>query len=245
MPVVTRSISGLSELETSNSLGVEGKALITAIRNEFQSFKEELTNIVNAKNEVISLLQSEVNSLRKEVEEANAYSRRDCAIINGEALPPCTGTDENTGLLIAKALKDKLKISITENDLSVAHRLGPIPPGPGADGRKVIVKFVRRETKNYVMKAAKLNRNAGVYVNDCLTPLKRSLFYTARKMKRTNANVIKGCSTFDGKVFIYTAGSTSGSRDIRHLIDSRESLAKFCRDYLKKELDLFLESWQR
>lgn len=228
----------------------ETRELIASLKSDFQKLKSELTELVNSKNEVISQLQNENLSLRQElsalksnVEEANAYSRRDCAIVSGSALPECV-VGEDTSKVVVNLLKDKLKLPVSEADICTAHRLGPKPPGSGPDVRKVIIKFVRRDLKRSMMSAAKKNKNSGIYLNDCLTPAMRSLFYSVRKMKR-GSTVIKGCSTFDGKVYVYTAGTSEGSRDIRHHIDSRATLSDFCRIYLKKALDSFLENWQK
>ena len=181
--------------------------------------------------------------MQLELEEANSYSRRDCAIVSGNALPPGV-VNEETSNVIANVLQEKLNLQISANDISTAHRLGPKPVGPGADGRKIIVKFVRRDIKRRVLKTAKQKRDSGIYINECLTPKKRSLFFTARKLNRLSP-VIKGCSTFDGRVYLYTAGQGEGARDVRHHIDTSETLAKLCQQFLNKSLDAFLENWQR
>ena len=62
-------------------------------------------------------------------------------------------------------------------------------------------------------------------------------------------------TSLEGDVFAYTAaedGAAAAARvaaggerlkDIRHLVNTRESLRKFCADFLQKPLEDFLETW--
>ena len=61
-------------------------------------------------------------------------------------------------------------------------------------------------------------------------------------MKQQHPEIVKGFSTYDGKVFAYTAPVNPDHRDIRHLVNSHETLIAFCREFIKAALDLFLST---
>ena len=67
-------------------------------------------------------------------------------------------------------------------------------------------------------------------------------------MKRAHPSFITGCSTFDGRVYVYTKPTSPGPstalhRNVRHLINSHESLTAFCVQHVKQPLEAFLDSW--
>ena len=65
---------------------------------------------------------------------AEAYSRRDCMVFSGNAVPGGT-TDEDTTKTMISVIKEKLKITLSEADISTAHRLGPKPVGAEGSDR--------------------------------------------------------------------------------------------------------------
>ena len=225
------------------------KALISAIHLEFETLKKEISSknqdFINLQSENAAL-KKQISLLKSEVNDLNAYGRRECAIFSGNVLPPGS-PNENCAKAIAKVVTEKLLIPITENDVSTAHRLGPKSPGQGPDNRKVIAKFCRRDLKNSIMLAARKKRYPGLYVNECLTEQNRSLFYTLRKIKKAHGGFVRSVSTKDGRVYVYTKpspDSPDGTRDVRHFIDSRETLEKFCQVQVKHPIETFLENWQ-
>ena len=79
--------------------------------------------------------------------------------------------EESTNLIMVKLASD-MGVPITEQDLSVRHRMGRKSTGKP---RPIIAKFVRRDTKTRMMRAKKelrgLSGNRNVYINDDLTSL--------------------------------------------------------------------------
>ena len=113
------------------------------------------------------------------------------------------------------------------------------------DRRSIIVKFCRRDCKRSVISASRKTKDSGIFVNECLTPVRKSIFNALLAMKRSHPDLVKGCATFDGRVFAFTKPapfSPAPARDQRHLISSFDGLRKFCCEYVKKPLDSFLES---
>jgi len=73
--------------------------------------------------------------------------------------------------------KDKANITITTDDIDIAHRLGRFEV---SKRRQIIVKFVKRTTKITVLRARKLLREHKLYVNEDLTSLNQEVFNSVR-----------------------------------------------------------------
>ena len=115
------------------------------------------------------------------------------------------------------------------------------------------MKLVRRDLKKEIIAASKRqNRNSPdeIFVNDSLTPQRDAVFRTLQRIKREN-DVIKGVSSVEGEVFVYTAAppmqardqTSEPRRDLRHRVNSKEQLRIFCENFVKKQLEEFVVSW--
>ena len=140
-------------------------------------------------------------------------------------------------------MKDELKIALPTERIKPAHRIGRKPINQTIDKRSFMVKLVRRDLKQELISASrKLPKGYKLFVSESLTPPRRTLFYALRKMKQ--AKLIKGCNTYEGRVYAYTASSGGSSdRDKRHLIHNYETLQEFCQLYVRQPLENFLEAW--
>ena len=118
---------------------------------------------------------------------------------------------EDTNQIVIDLAK-KVNINITNNDISVSHRLGPVRRSDSEtishSPRAIIVKFVRRDVKVAIMRNKKYLKNKkskdlkdgehNVYINEDLTPL---------RMRMKNALEREGVSdlwTMNGNIrFMY------------------------------------------
>ena len=256
-------------------LDIQSKTIIATMESKFEelnsqieSLKAEFSLLINSKNEEISALNEQVDFLKARViklensiDDEDAYVRRDTVIFSGSSVPEVKN-GEICSNLIHDLVRDKLKINLNHNDISVAHRIGKKPINQGTDKRGIMVKLCRRETKNELISANRnlksSNANSTLYINESLTPKRRSILFALRQMKRQHPTIIAGCSTYDGRVYAYTkpapvqstspASSTStahssSTRNVRHLVNCHASLTEFCRKYIKLPLDNFLDSW--
>ena len=149
------------------------------------------------------------NILSKEINYIQQYQRRDCCEITG--LPVLPG--ENTNELVKK-VGSLMDLELTDEDISVSHRLpkneasysSRLSDGISSSGRridpahqypKIIVKFVRRDTKELFYRSRKklagkttkdinLGRisNNNIYISESLTAKNRSLFKECLKFRR-------------------------------------------------------------
>ena len=114
----------------------------------------------SAKQSEVNKLKNEVQLLKFELDRQNQYSRRESVRISG--ISETEG--ENTNDILEKLAAD-IGVSLTQDDISVSHRL---PRRPGT-AKPIIVKFVRRDTKTTLMKSKRRLRDIdrkGVYLND-------------------------------------------------------------------------------
>ena len=79
-------------------------------------------------------------------------------------------------------------------------------------------------------------------MNESLTPSRILIFNTLRSMKRAHPSLVKGCSTYDGRVYAYTkpvSSSPTNGRDQRHLMSTMDGLDEFCPEYVKLSHEKF------
>ena len=243
---------------------------LASLCNKFDSMKENfdemkaensnLNSVLTSKCQQIESLTAEVSTLRKKVstlenslDEEDAYVRRETIIFNGTAIPPST-PGEICNAVIREVIKNKLKIELQETDISVAHRSGKKPVSQGPDRRGIQVRFCRRDIKRQIMttKRDNVDQNNTLFTNESLTPKRRTILFTLRQMKKKFPDLVKGCTSQDGRVYVFTpslssaaSGSnvpTSRSRDRKHLVNTQEALVEFSRDFIQVPLDEFLES---
>ena len=237
---------------------------IANMRDEFNEMRDGLTQLINSKNDEIavmhekvsalqinasekdaeinslkckvSLLDTQIKTINNNIDDAEAYSRRDCIILSGPSII-APNSDNSCEKIAIDAVKNNLDINILPGDISTAHTL----PAKNGQTPKIILKFTRRDAKNRILKAARTKRNNNIFANESLTPLRNKIFYTLRKMKRSAEEVLN-VGTNDGKIFAYTKPVTAGGLNQRHLVNANEELADFCMKFVKVPLETFLQS---
>ena len=249
--------SALSDLQPTSK---DCKALIPTLKclfeqmefniNEnFTKFREEILGILTEKDVQISELRSEVNTLKKTVskledqlDDNDAYERRDTLIFSGSSVPQCRD-EENVSQLIRDIAKDKLKIIVPSDGISTSHRLGSKPATQRPDKRPIIVKFCQRSTKNDILAASRKLKLPDLFTNESLTPVRQSISYVLRKAKKEFPQIISGTSTRDGRVFVWMKPPNPDARPVRRPINNRQQLEEFCDRSLKKNLNYFVDEW--
>ena len=230
------------------------------------SIKSECLGACQAKDAKIAHLEStnislrnEITSFQSKVDAIEAYARRDTVIISGAVGPP-TPT-ENTRDMAVNLIKSKLgaDIDIQPRDISVAHRLQVKKPSASGNTPppNIYVKLVLRDLKKELIVASKnQNKEAQnkIFINEGLTAQRSAVFRTLIKIKKSYVNnpIVKGVTSIEGDFFAFTSpqaeaaqrsdetGSGRRPRDIRHKINTREQLQKFCSEYVAKPLEEFI-----
>ena len=212
------------------------------------SIKTNTEQIIASKNNEINQLKEKVASYEKEkkqmwksMDDADQYERKDSVILSGKAVPDMT-PNENTHELVQHLLKQHLDVEITKYDINTTHRLGPIKNGEiNSNKRNIYIKFVRRDVKKEVIAKSK-QKKSPLRAFESLTPLRRKLLGILSSMKKKSPELVKGCTTLEGKVFAFTPPASGMTRDTRHYIPDMETLRSFCRAHIQLPLDEFLNA---
>lgn len=155
----------------------------------------------------------------EEVDRLEQYGRRDNIRIFG--LEETRGEDTTNKVV---ELAADMGLAISANDISVSHRLPTSGRRSGSKktSRPIIVKFVRRSTKQAVMKNKKELRRKenrkNVYVEEDLTPLRNRI---VRALREDSA--VKTVWSIDGRIF---AIRKKGGKEEKVVIDSGHDLRK-------------------
>ena len=216
----------IGKIERSD-LSAELKTMMSLVVDFFQQCTVE-------KEQELSDLQLECVNLRKRVEtlenkqdESNQYSRQDTLTISpkkdrdGQFLSETVPTfqrSENTKDIVRQMFKDHLKLELNDTDISIAHRLQPPRSSssePVHDRRNIIVRFCRKDLISTIFKHCK-EVSLPFYINESLTPVRNSICYALRELKRKHdsKNIISKVRTFKGmpRVFITPSNSRPSTR---------------------------------
>ena len=120
------------------------KAILDSMHEKFAEMKDEISSLralITTRDDTIDDLKSEVTSLRSKVsklenliDDEDAYVSRESLILSCSNIPPAQN-DEICSDVARKVLKEKLKLELQPNEISVCHRLGPKPKTQGWDIR--------------------------------------------------------------------------------------------------------------
>ena len=185
---------------------------------------ETAKDLIQKENQHLRLetlrLSQIVEEMKVNLNEMEQYSRRDCCEITGIPKTP----DEDTNDLVIKvgALMD---MDLEEDDISISHRLA-VPSyasrtATASSSRskqgtilpKIIVKFVRRETKELFYKNRKHLRgktaadlglgrysNNGLFISESLTQRNKTLFNDCLAFKKKHN--FKYIWTQQGRIYL-------------------------------------------
>ena len=229
--------------ELKKAMSKDSKLVVSYMEQKFSDLENKFMEIVSANKAEITKLNTEVTSLKSEVQnlkslidDGEAYERRDTIVLSGDSIP-LVSQGEKCSEIARKLIKDELQIVLPPETISTSHRLGRKPQTQMEDKRKIIVKLCRRDLKGDLIKASRRGgRSSKLFVNESLTPQRSKILFALRRMKREHPNVVKGCQSFDGRIYAYTppTSSSSTARDQRHLINTHEALVNFCREFIKR-----------
>ena len=102
--------------------------------------------------------------------------------------------------LVKYLIKEKLKINISASDISTVHRLGKIILGREAR-RSIIIEPCRIDFNRHILTARHQPKPENFHAKENLTPMRNTIIYALRKMKRHHRNKVTGCSSYNDKIF--------------------------------------------
>ena len=233
------------------------KIFLGEISKKFDDFKTEMLeasvmkdqeisrmqDLVNTKNHEVADLKQQLSDVNNEIDALNQYERKDQIVLSGPAVYQSNETDCKK--LVQSLLRENFELELDGSEISTTHFLGPLRRNNsnGPIKKNITVKLVRRDVKKMIIQASKVRRsNKKLFANESLTPLRRSIFHTLQAMKSQEPTLVKGYTSVEGQVFAFTPSVGTSPHDQRHLIITMDQLKEFCRTYVKRPLDSFLQN---
>ena len=196
----------MSFLEFVNAKYEELLEMMKSSKEERKALKDE-NKILKA---TIRSIESSLESVTRVNNDLEQYTRKECVEIRG--IPVAATPSEEQTNNIATNVGKLLGMDITQNDISVSHRMPQSQkhkgkPGPPA----IIVKFTRRDVKDNFYRARKqlkdlTTRDLGyskknkIYLAESLTERNWILFRDCLKVKKDME--FKFIWTLNGKIFM-------------------------------------------
>ena len=242
-----------------NTVSDDTQAIMDAMNAQFRELRDEISSLkemMSSRDDCIQTLTEEVSTLKEKiqklenlVDDEDAFVRRESLILSGTAVPPATN-GEICSNVAREVLKNKIKLELDPNEISVCHRLGPKPQAQGPDTRPLTVRFCRRDTKRRILFTKRDNADPRytLHINESLTPKRRTIMYALRQIRKAHPNIVTGCNTLEGRCYAYTKlpGSRPNTRaqDRKHIINTQDALVDFCSQFVKQPLENFLNEWR-
>ena len=227
----------LTKVNDSSTLSPETKELMCLMFEALRECSAEKDELIGELKTEVASLQNRVERLESKLDEAGQYSRLDTITIspkkdvNGAFLPgtvPNFDQPKNTKNIVLQLFKDHLRLNLTDQDISISHRLQrPRSPTADHDRRNIIVRFCRKDLIGTIFRACK-EMTPPFYINESLTPVRRTICYALRTLKKKHSN-LKKVNTFKGvpRVFIAApSGPPSASTRARASVTTDTTLKR-------------------
>ena len=221
-------------------LSSESKELFQCISQYFEGLMLEKDRIIKKLENDVSNLKDKIELIQNEIDDNAAYIRRETLIVSGNI--PAGTHNEDCKSIVVNMMQQQLKLNLSPNDISVAHRVGFRKP-QGPDRRSIVFKLCRRDMKYEILSACRQQR-PNFFVNESLTSTRNRVLYILRRAKKKYPSKIKSLRSFEGSVTVYlspvnrpTSENLPLSQLRRLTINTRKQLVGM----LEKELQSTLE----
>lgn len=182
------------------------KAVSEAILDSVtQRVYESIDHDIQSKMSLIKKLEKQLQDLQHnmskatlEIEELEAYSRRNCLRIQGLPESPTEKTDD----VALKLIQERLGIDLLPSDIDRSHRLFPRHHESSHGPKPLLVKFARYNVRDKVYRARTKLRGSNIFINEHLTRNRQTLFSRVRDHKN-----VRKAWTNDGRITALTTDS--------------------------------------
>lgn len=197
---ITKEREARTKMESSQSKGETHASDTTDFSRSTSSFDQLDTRSKNIMDQVENLIKMvyEIKdcAIKNEtaIDDLEQYGRRNCILLHGCRNLPTTNHYGEFEYYVASTLNSalKLKLPIQYGDIDITHVLPPDNKG----NVPIIIKFVRRSTKNMVYALKKRLKGSGLSITESLTKKRIVLLKQARE-----ALGLRGVWTINGDIF--------------------------------------------
>ena len=221
----------------SNNEKIIVKLLCTKIDDITMKFEMEL----KIRDEKIQVLQEEVMACRSSYalletrfDDQEATSKADTLIISGRDIPSFNES-ENCLAITHNLIKNKLKLSLSEDCVFSAHRMGKPPTTQKPDKRNILVKMKSEDNVQDIVKSSKKVKPTNLFFSENLIAKRYGFLSVLRKLKRSHPHKISGSSSIRGKIYVWLQPPNNDTPHVRHerkLISTGAQLEELCLNVL-------------
>lgn len=156
----------------------------------------------NADRQRIVNLEKRIEGYKQEGERLEMYGRRNGVRIFGIA----DEKGENTNRKALEIFNTKMGLNLNERDIGRSHRVGQDKDGTSATNqatsttnkpRAILVKLVRHDVKDVIIKNRKFLKASGVVIVEDLTKYRRTLLWQALQIEG-----VQQCWSTDGRLYV-------------------------------------------
>lgn len=183
------------------------------INNHYIKEYADLKIAYEQQKDIIKQLEEEILSIKRNISDIHKQSIKNeerlediiqdkltnFCVLSGPNIPPTT-ENENTNQILNNLLKNKLRIDLSKNSITDAYRLGK-PPTTGPDKRPIKFRVKDEKTKSEIIKQIILSKSK-IYINEFLSPFKRSLLKQALSIRKLNNTIIQSCHIRNGILYV-------------------------------------------
>lgn len=173
---------------------------------ELQTKYDQSAGQIKHLDQKVESLNDQCDTFRKEINELEQYSRRNCVRIFGVAEKP----NENIAEVIVDLAKSQLKLDLSPSSIDRCHRLGKLENSK-SQSRSIIVKFTSYATREQFIKSRRLLKGTRIVIKEDLTKANLSLLSITKEHPK-----VKSAWTQDGRV-LAEIPSTNGGHIIRRI----------------------------
>ena len=212
---------------------------------QFEKMQQEFEKLCIANSTKIQKLEDQVRTLEKKLEKVELQSDdqaaaelQDTVILGGNAVPPVS-VNEKCDQVATDVIRTKLRVTVPNNVIVAAYRLGKKDNEQASDNRKILVRFTNKQQKNDLISAAKTAKPEDLFVSESLTPLRQKIAYSLRQAKKKFPGIISGTYTQNGAPYVWVkpTGQSAGGSSTRHKIVTHAMLKRFFNDTLDTPLE--------
>ena len=205
----------------------------------------DLQTNVETRDKELSELRDRLNTLEDQVDSNVAYEKRDCLIVSGGVPPVSDG--EDCSEIIRQLIRNSLRINMSPNDISSAHRFGKKPITQAPDKRSIIIKLHRTDLKKDILSACR-EFKPPFFVNESLTPTRSQVMFVLRKARGDHPDKLRTPRTYDGNVNAYVPmpgeprpGQHTKFR--RVVVNSRRGLDELLMQHIGCTSEKYVKDW--
>ena len=187
------------------------------------------------------MLETRVVKLEQQIDENSAHERKNTLIMAG-TIPPASHA-EDCKFIVWDQIREHLSLELAI-DISMEHQISVEPKIQRENKRNIMFKLCNRDVKQNISKNCKVVKPKKFYINESLTPLRNTILYVMRQVKKKHPSVINICNSSDGSVvaWLHAASASAKTKYWKIIINTKKELDLFLQQELNSKATAFIDT---